>query len=277
MRILFIDAFRPSYLKYAPYLRSLTERYQHGHVITPLGYWGAMETFYKGHSDTLAFYCRSEKSSLWWTKYCSFIGNLPLSIAVNVARLIKNQRQFFRICHNLPLNKLYLFDTAIKRSLTQGLLHKVIAFYELDLVGHRYGPESSEIRTAVAELDNKIRNIEFDLLISDHGMGTVTKRISMPETDIYFLDSTMARYWDRKPDIPEKYGKWIPGSEKYGRYIFLANVGILIAPNFWSNGEEKGMHGWDPEHPYMHAFYMLKKSGSRVNKRMEELHTYISR
>lgn len=275
MRILFIDGFKPSYLEYAPYLRSLTEHYQHGHVITPLGYWGAMETFYKGRSDTLAFYCRNKKSSLWWTKYCSFIGNLLLSIAVNTVRLVKNQRPFFRICRNLPLNKLHLFDTAIKRSLTEGLSHKITAFHGLDGIGHRYGPQSLEIRTAVKELDNKIKNIKFDILISDHGMGAVTKRITVPETDICFLDATMARYWDRKPDIPKKYGRWISGSEEFGRYIFLTNPGVLIAPNYWSSGEEKGMHGWDPEHSDMHAFYLLKQPGSCVNKRMKELNAYL--
>lgn len=49
----------------------------------------------------------------------------------------------------------------------------------------------------------------------------------------------------------------------------------LIAPNFWSKGDENGMHGWDPNHPDMHAFYLIKEEGGRIDKTTEELHEYI--
>lgn len=276
MKILFLDAFKPDYLRDAPYLRSLSERFRHGHVITPQGFWGAMETFFRGSSDTLALFKRSRCSSLAWTRPVRFLGHLPLSILINLIRLAKNQRPFFRLRQNLPLEKLHYFDVAVNQGMGRGLPHQLRCFHELDTIGHRYGPESPEIRKAVARLDQKIEKVPFDMMISDHGMGTVERRITVPETRICFLDSTMARYWDQKPEIPPEFGTWIPGREAYGRYIFLAHPGVLFAPNYWSEGNEKGMHGWNPSHPDMHAFYLIKTPGGREDMDMKKLHRYVA-
>jgi len=79
MKIICLDAFKPSYLEHAPYLRSLTKKYQHGELETPLGFWGGMETFFKGKSDILAFFHHSSNSSLKWTKNFSWLSRFPLT------------------------------------------------------------------------------------------------------------------------------------------------------------------------------------------------------
>ena len=114
MKIVCIDAFKPSYLKYAPYLRSLTKKYQWGELETPLGFWGGMETFFKGESDTLAFFYRTDNSSLKWTKKFTWLTRFPLTCLINFIRLVKDQRQFFSL-GKIPLKKLNVIKKNGKR------------------------------------------------------------------------------------------------------------------------------------------------------------------
>lgn len=87
---------------------------------------------------------------------------------------------------------------------------------DLDRVGHKYGPESVEIRTALKRVDKGIEHIvkvakerfeEVHLVImGDHGMMEVRKHldiwselkklpVKLEKDYLVFLDSTMARFW----------------------------------------------------------------------------------
>jgi len=87
---------------------------------------------------------------------------------------------------------------------------------DLDRIGHRYGPESKELKEELMKIDiglNTILNFakeRFDevnfMVIGDHGMVQVNETldvqniISRLPNDVlknchYFLDSTMARFW----------------------------------------------------------------------------------
>ncbi|MHC4585586.1 MAG: alkaline phosphatase family protein [Planctomycetota bacterium] len=86
----------------------------------------------------------------------------------------------------------------------------------LDSVGHKYGPNSDEMSSALKRVDDLIKDISTFLkkkygdfnfvIIGDHGMAEVQTTLDMrkeiEELDIkagkdyvYFLDSTIARFW----------------------------------------------------------------------------------
>ena len=63
LKVIMIDGFKPSYLEHAPYLRSLSEKLQWGELEMPPGHWGGVEVLFRGKSDILAVFYRSNKSS----------------------------------------------------------------------------------------------------------------------------------------------------------------------------------------------------------------------
>jgi predicted AlkP superfamily pyrophosphatase or phosphodiesterase len=155
-----------------------------------------------------------------------------------------------------------------------------IHLLDLDEMGHEFGPESEEMEKAIINEDNCIKKIFSELKIeennflvfSDHGMLNVKETYDLksilPEFNkgyIYFLDSTMARFWffdeDVKKQVLEilkncKKGHILTKEEKeknnlnfkdnfYGDEIFLANSGILILPNFFQDKPVIGVHGYN--------------------------------
>lgn len=271
-----IDGFKEEYLKYAPYLENLTKKYIHGRLEMPLGFWGGVETFFRGKSDILAFFCKNKNSSIKWTKKFAFLdifgkfGRLFLEIIINFQRLIK-RRELFRT-GKIPLDKLYKFDTEVKKPFyrVNGVDYKY--YGDLDKIAHKYGTKNARIIEAIKKIDEKISRAEFDIIFSDHGMIDIKNIITVPETEDCFIDSTMARYWGKKPEIKSKLGKWVSGNEKYGHYIFLVKPGVLIFPNYWQNkNPEKAMHGYEPCED-MKGIYIIKKIGKKKNIRVDELH-----
>ena len=270
-KIICIDSFKPSYLEYAPFLSSLTKNYQHGELKVPIGFWGGMETFFKGESNTLAFYYHSIDSSLRWTKRFTFLGRRILEIIINLQRLFRNQRQFF-LTHNIPLKELYKFESAVKREFTQDADCDYIHIGELDGIAHKYGTKANETINCIKRIDNKLSKMDFDVVMSDHGMVDVKEVISVHVTRNCFIDSVMARYWGECPKLPKNKGKLIKTDKKWGDYVFLVKPGILISPNFWSKNPVKAMHGYELE---CNGFYIIKKNGSKINLTMKQLHDLI--
>lgn len=172
----------------------------------------------------------------------------------------------------------------------------------LDSVGHKYGPYSDEISSALRRLDRVMKKIcsflknrygEFNLVtIGDHGMAEVKEIVDIErrikELDlkvvkdyVYFLDSTLARFWffnekAKRLIIPvlskiekggilaeeeiDRYHLKYPHN-KFGDLIFLADPGILIYPNFWNNSiPEKGMHGYAPEYSGQQPAFIIQSS-----------------
>lgn len=182
-----------------------------------------------------------------------------------------------------------LFETALKSIEDErpfGLY--VIHVGELDGLGHRYGPHPELFAEHLKEIDSwirrayelvKQRDLNCNLIIaSDHGMVDVKdtidierklKRIQLkvPKDYVYFLDSTMARFWfsnDKARYLIEEILSNIPNGhilsqeEKerlhinfehnaYGELLFWVNKGYLIFPNFFQSivsEKTKGMHGY---------------------------------
>lgn len=144
------------------------------------------------------------------------------------------------------------------------------AFYflmigDLDVAGHRFGPEAEERRACARQVDGALERIwnrlneihgSVDLLVfGDHGMDAVTRTVDFrplirslplkPGRDyVYFLDSTLARFWpstDRAARILAEALAAVPGGrlideaerEDYRIRFRTRRFGDLI---FWVDG-----------------------------------------
>jgi len=120
--------------------------------------------------------------------------------------------------HGIPNYRVDI-DSVIRRVSYE--LHPPISFAflhigDLDRVGHKFGPSSSELKNTLKKVDNGIKKIiniaksRFDsvdlVIIGDHGMIEVNKYIDiwsrlkqlslqLEQDYLVFLDSTMARFW----------------------------------------------------------------------------------
>lgn len=277
--IICIDSFKFEYLRYAPFLGSLAKRHQHGKLKFPLGFWGGMETFFKGQSSILAFYCHSKNSSLKWTRRFAWLGKMPLNCIINLIRLLRREELFFT--YSIPLDRLWMFDAAVKKPLQNKARFKYVHLGgDLDRIAHKYGTKSRETIACVKRIDKQISKMKFELVFSDHGMVDVKETISLPTSKVCFLDSTLGRYWgsdaelnDIRKKLPVKKGRIINWHDKrFGQLIFLANPGILILPNYWQGSQAcKGMHGYSPDCRENQGFYILKQEGKRKDLSIESL------
>ena len=273
--VVMLDSLKTEYAKnYTTYLKECTGKYQHGRLETPLGFWGGMDTFFHGKSNILAFFYYTKNSSWRWIKYFTFLGRFPVDVLLNLWNLLHGW-QLFRT-NNIPLNKLHLFDTDVKRPLHKDVKIRYKAFHELDGIAHKYGTKSRNVINEVKRLDKILRKIDWDIIMSDHGMLDIKEFVKVPETEKCFIDSTLARYYGEKPKgMPMGKCKLIKWNKKYGDYIYLANPGVCFFPNYWQRNKVKGMHGYDPRIKDMKAFYIIKKNGKHKDLSMGELHKYI--
>lgn len=168
-----------------------------------------------------------------------------------------------------------------------------------DAWGHRLGPDAPEFQLVLNKLDQDLAEFVSELervspgnryiFLGDHGMVTVTRTIDL-EREIarllrhaklkkgrdvlYFLDSTMARFWamsDRasaclakaleSSTLLREAGNWmdremaekfhVPWPDRrYGDHLWVAHAGVSVFPDFFHRLEPcKGMHGYDPTLP----------------------------
>lgn len=168
-----------------------------------------------------------------------------------------------------------------------------------DAYGHLYGPDSPELAAVLKNLDadlevfvkklEKVSPGNRYLFLGDHGMLKVTSKVNLEKEIkcmlrkhklkkgkdlIYFLDSTMVRFWvisDKgrsllpsminSSEIFKEFGTWmdegmatsfhIPWPDRrYGDYLWVANPGVLVFPDFFQSFlPYKGMHGYHPSLP----------------------------
>jgi len=277
LKVIMIDAFKPEYLKHAPYLSSLIKKFEWGELEMPIGHGGGMEIFFRGNSNVLATFYKKENSSLKWIKNFIWaekfgkIGRLFVDCLINFFRLIKGKE--LHRTGKIPLRQLWKFEMHDSKKVWKDLNVEYKYFPELDRIGHKYGTKSLEIVKEIRKIDKDISKMDFDIILSDHGMMDVQKTISVPETKDCIIDTDMARYWGEKPKFNFENGKWIEWEDKsFGDFIFLANPGVLIFPNYWSGSKDKAMHGYDGKHPEMKGIYILKKQGKKKDLKVEELH-----
>ena len=197
---------------------------------------------------------------------------------VLILRLIQGKELFGTA--QIPLNELYKFDFCVDKPFYSGLGVDYTYMGELDKIGHKYGTNSLELIEALREVDKKISKMDFDIILSDHGMIDIKKTISVPKSKDCFIDADLARYWGGeqelnkvKEKLPLTEGKLINWPDKrFGQLIFIANPGVLIYPNFWWHRKDKAMHGYDGKHPDLKAIYILNRKGNRKDFNVHQLH-----
>tara|TARA_Y100000310_G_C20655354_1_gene801700 strand:+ start:403 stop:1287 length:885 start_codon:yes stop_codon:yes gene_type:complete len=285
-RVILIDAFKPEYLQYAPYLRSLSEKNQWGDLNMGIGHWRGVDVLFNGKSEIIANFCK-DRNRLRYLRYFTFLdsfgktGRFIVDVLFNLPRLFRGYEIFKT--GKIPVKMLCKLDVSYGKHVAKNHDIDFVYFGELDELGHRYGTNSFEIIKAVREIDKKVSLMRFDLIFSDHGMVNVEKIVRVPITEDCFIDSDMARYWGSedemkriKDKLPMEHGKIIEWNKKYGDLIFLVNTGVLIFPDFWNEKIVRGMHGYDGQHKDMKAFYLLNKNGSREDLKVEELHEVLN-
>lgn len=198
-------------------------------------------------------------------------------------------------------------DAGIVRHVEKTLNSSHRFFYihlqELDGIGHAYGPNSRELQNRLAHTDALCQRLITHaramfpavnvVLFGDHGMVSVTRTLDLTPiiqtarlrygTDfVYFLDSTMARFWfyhrgaetairsalqdvsgGHLLDAVELKQFGIAGCDRRnGELIFLADPGVLLFPNFfqWDGEPIKGMHGYDPDCPDNLGLFLLHRA-----------------
>ncbi len=170
---------------------------------------------------------------------------------------------------------------------------------ELDGTGHAHGPNSVALQKAMQRTDQLLREMVENLrqrfstvkvvLFGDHGMVSVTRSLDLgailEKTGlkfgadyVYFLDSSMARFWFYHHGARRKVeealsgvsgGKILVGDElqlhgldqcdrRNGELYFLADPGVLIFPNFFQQSGQPipGMHGYDPDCPDNYGYFL---------------------
>lgn len=283
-----MDGFKSSYLKHAPYLSSLTEKNQYGKLEMPPGHWGGVEMVFRGKSNILAVFYKGKKKLLFLRNFRFLggfgkLGRMIVDMLVNFPRFVKGYELFKT--GSIPLNRLYRFDIAINNHFGKRKDIDYVYFGELDSFAHKYGIKSKEFIKLIKKIDREVSKLDFDIILSDHGMVDIEENVKVPWSRDCFIDGDMARYWggeeelkEIKNKLPLDKGKLLDWKDKrFGQLIFLANTGILIYPNFWDKKPSKAMHGYDGKHEEMKAFYLLNEKGKKKDLKAEELHEIFKR
>ncbi len=339
MLCLFLDAFKPEYLKYTKNIRDLAKNNLHGELEVPLGFTSIIASFLTGQNpDKHGIIDIYEK-----THPHSQIKNTFL---LNSLNLLKNKRFFHK---PLKIKELKYFKPTLEKAWPQRNSLKIPTLFDileqnnisftsidwpnhytnrkgkiflnksaenilklikkaktkfifahfLDLeVAHKFGVDSPEVKEALKKIDDIVGKLDTEDLIifSDHGMDNIENKFDLKseleslnltfgKDYIYFLGSTMARFWFNNKEVEErvtnllktiKQGKIIDFKEynlpKTCDLIFLANFKTVFFPNFF-NTNYKAMHGWDPKQ--QKAFYLIKNFKGNKNLKMTDLLPYI--
>ncbi len=160
----------------------------------------------------------------------------------------------------------------------------------LDALMHAHGTRAPEVATALEDLDGFIAHcLEVAhrrygevraLVFGDHGMADVLEvhdimtslealGLRVPRDLLWFVDSTMARFWFFDPAARDKvesvledldFGRILDAEEmerlgirfsddRYGEMVFLLREGHILVPSFTAREPVAAMHGYHPEEP----------------------------
>ena len=187
----------------------------------------------------------------------------------------------------------------IRRVKTEGDVN-VIFLDEFDSMGHTYGPRSRQTVERILRFLHEVQIMKKEnkdaltVMISDHGMCEIHERMNILEKlrllkrkgykfgvdYLVFLDATLARFWLRNENGVVKsaicdsfsgaHGHFlsnaemqrykVPTDEEFGNFIFLADPGVEIFPNFFHPflaSYEKGMHGYAPSHKASYGIFAV--------------------
>ncbi|MES3038911.1 MAG: ectonucleotide pyrophosphatase/phosphodiesterase [Bdellovibrionota bacterium] len=172
-------------------------------------------------------------------------------------------------------------------------------FSTVDSAGHKFGPDSEEVRAAVLEVDANIGLIADDaekngipvqfVIVSDHGMLAVKDMINLTAiADLSKFDGfergALTTLHAKTPDaIPEAYAKLKAAERNYkvyrpqdlpprwkftdtarsGDLIVVADPGYYLYQQGFTTEVpkvSKATHGWDPSTPEMQGLFIVQGS-----------------
>ena len=180
----------------------------------------------------------------------------------------------------------------------------VFFFYtpELDGVMHAGGVFCGEALAKLKELEAAVKRAyeaaqaAFErvalVIASDHGMtdvveghdlmGYVESEVAFgyPGDYLPFYDSTMARFWGRRPGALGRlaevladldYGRVLGRSDldvlglrfghtDYGELVFLLDPGHVVAPSFMGRDVPAAMHGYHPDDKFSYGAYLSDRA-----------------
>ncbi len=175
--------------------------------------------------------------------------------------------------------------------LAEGVTSLFVTLPDLDGFGHRYGIEGEPYLEHLRRLDLWLdavveRFMEAHphghlFVVSDHGMVTVTKGLSLEleravgpashRTYVYFSDANILRVWVKDEALRQPIRAYLDAFEggrlvtdeerrdygitnpRFGDFIFVLEEGLAFEPSTFARHKPKGMHGYHPEAPGQQA------------------------
>lgn len=186
----------------------------------------------------------------------------------------------------------------------------------LDGLMHATGPESGAVRTALAGYARRIEGLyegarqRYDevrvFVFGDHGMAPVggvhdlrseleLAGFGVGGPVLYFLDSTMARFWFRSAADRRRveellarhtWGRVLGDDELtslgalfpdrcYGDLLFLLDEGEILVPSFMSARPVRGMHGYHPDARHSFTVLLSNVAHGAYPANLVELHAVL--
>jgi hypothetical protein len=186
----------------------------------------------------------------------------------------------------------------------------------LDGLMHATGPGSGAVREALAEYARRIEGLleragkRYEdvraLVFGDHGMAPVhgghdlrgeleSAGYGVGGPVLYFLDSTMARFWFRSAIdrrrvgeilARQSWGRVLSDEElknlgaffpdgRYGELLFLLDEGEILLPSFMSSRPVRGMHGYHPDARHSFTVLLANKMSRPYPANLVELHALL--
>lgn len=186
----------------------------------------------------------------------------------------------------------------------------------LDSLMHAAGPESPAVAARLREYETQITTIldrasaryreVRTFIFGDHGMapvrgrhdllsGLARLRLRVPHDLLWFVDSTMARFWFHREGVRRRVeeflgelscgrilsdqelaelGAFFPQRE-YGELIFLMHEGEIIVPSFMSGAPVRGMHGYHPDARHSFTTLLTNVVARPAPQNLLELHELL--
>jgi hypothetical protein len=179
---------------------------------------------------------------------------------------------------------------SLEAAVTEGRIRWAFLYTaDLDAILHDRTKTGSEVDVKMRWYGEKVAALlekakaHYDevrlMVVSDHGMATVTKVVDlMPRLEALgfaygtdyaaVYDSTMLRFWFLRPGaeeairaaLPPGDGRWVTPDEmkaygtwwpdgKFGHAVYALEPGVLLNPSHMGRVAPSGMHGYRPEHP----------------------------
>lgn len=205
----------------------------------------------------------------------------------------------------------------VEEEIGRGVMQALLVYTpDMDALLHAAGPFGPQVPQAMERYQEIIRKWmktaerRYDevrlFIFGDHGMAPVAGHHDIwsglrslearaPDEYLYFLDSTMARFWffsdKARAEVTaflqeQEFGRILPGPElealgcafpgnEYGEVIFLLKEGRILLPSFMGSQPVRGMHGYHPDDAHSHTALVTNTGLAACPKDLPALHKIL--